>query len=243
MTTSQKRKKGNPNVHVQLTTPTEVIDPSSSERLLGAMIHQDMKWGEHIQNNSESLIRYLSTRIGALKIIGRVASFKNRKLIANGIFLSKLSYLIALWGGCNLELLKSLQILQNKAARIVTKLEWSTPTAVQLSQCGWLSVHQLVVYHSVVMVFKVLQTKQPKPLFNMFPTEYNYNTSQARSQSIKQMGHPNLDLWEDSFRWRAARSFNLLPASIKGLQSSEIFKLEAKNWIRANIPVYCSTQD
>ena len=243
MTTSQKRKKGNPNVQVQLTTPTEVIDPSSSERLLGAMIHQDMKWGEHIQNNSESLIRSLSTRIGALKIIGRVASFKNRKLIANGIFLSKLSYLIALWGGCNLELLKSLQILQNKAARIVTKLEWSTPTAVQLSQCGWMSVHQLVVYHSVVMVFKVLQTKQPKPLFNMFPTEYNYNTSQARSQSIKQMGHPTLDLWEDSFRWRAARSFNLLPASIKSLQSSEIFKLEAKKWIRANIPVYCSTQD
>ena len=132
MTTSQKRKKGDPNDHVQLSTPTEVIAPSSSERLLGALIHQDMKWGEHIQDGQDSLIRSLSTRLGALKKIGRVANFKNRKLIANGIFLSKLSYLIALWGGCNLNLLKSLQILQNKAARIVTKHDWATPTSVLL---------------------------------------------------------------------------------------------------------------
>ena len=124
-----------------------------------------------------------------------VRSFKNRKLIANGIFLSKLSYLIALWGGCNLNLLSSLQTLQNKAARIVTKLDWATPTSVLLTQCGWLSVHQLVVYHSVVMVFNVLQTKQPRPLHIMFPTDYPHNTSQARSNSIKQIGHPTVQHW------------------------------------------------
>ena len=128
----------------QLRTPTEVIVPSQSERLLGAWIHQDMKWDEHLQDSEDSLIRSLSKRLGALKLIGRVGNFKTRKLIANGIFLSKLSYLIALWGGCNLYLLKSLQTLQNKAARIVTKQEWSTPSAVLLGQCGWLSVHQLV---------------------------------------------------------------------------------------------------
>ena len=244
MTTSQKRKKRNPNVHVQLTTPAKVIAPSSSEVLLGATIHQDMKWAEHIQDSKESLLRSLSTRIGALKVIGRIASFKNRKLIANGIFLSKLSYLIALWGGCSQDLLKSLQILQNKAARIVTKLDWDTPTSVILKQCGWLSVHQLVEYHSVLMVYKVLKTKQPKPLHSMFPTEYKYcNTSQARSKSIKQTGHPTLDLWQDSFRWRAAQTFNKLPTSIKTLQTTETFKLEVKNWIRSNTPVYCSRQD
>ena len=243
MTTSQKRKKRNPNSMVNLRTPTELIVPSHSERLLGAWIHQDMKWEEYLQDNDESLIRSLSTRLGALKLIGRIGSFKTRKMIANGIFLSKLSYLIALWGGCSLYLLKSLQTLQNKAARVVTKLDWSTPTAVLLSQVGWLSVHQLVVYHSVVMVFKILQSKQPKPLHSMFPTEYKYkNTSQARSKSIKQTGHPTLDLARDSFRWRAAQSFNMLPASIKNLQTLEKFKLETKKWIKENIPVHSSSR-
>ena len=138
-------------------------------------------------------------------------------------------------------LLKSLQILQNKAARIVTKLDWKSPTKVLLLQCGWLSVYQLVIYHSVVMVYKVIQTQQPRPLYSMFPTEYIYsNTSQARSKSIKQRGHPTLDLWEDSFRWRAARSFNQLPTSIRCAESLTEFKIAAKSWVRTNIPVYGS---
>ena len=194
-----------------------------------------------MQDDKESLIRSLSTRLGALKVIGRVANFKNRKLIANGIFLSKLSYLIALWGGCNLHLLKALQTLQNKAARVVTKLDWSTSTTALLTQCGWLSVHQLVVYHSVVLVYKVLQSKQPKPLYSMFPCEYNYKlTSTALSKSIKQTGHPTLDLSRDSFRWRAARSYNQLSPSIRNLETIEKFKIEAKMWIRKNIPVHGS---
>ena len=155
--------------------------------------------------------------------------------------MSKLTYLIALWGGCNMYLLKSLQVLQNKAARIVAKLDWSTSTPVLLAQCGWLSVNQLVVYHTVVLVFKVLQTKQPKPLHNMFPTEYKYkNTSQARSRSIKQRGHPNKDLARDSFRWRGAETFNQLPAHIKNIETLAKFKFEAKKWIRNNTPVHSS---
>ena len=90
--------------------------------------------------------------------------------------MSKLVYLIPLWAGSAKFLIKSLQTLQNKAARAVTKLDWNTPTAELLRQCGWLSVHQLSVYHSVVLVFKVLQFRSPKYLYNMFSTTYNYKT-------------------------------------------------------------------
>ena len=75
----------------------------------------------------------------------------------------------------------------------------------------------------------------------MFPTEYSYkNTNTARSKSIKQRGHPVLDIARDSFRWRAARYFNQLPASIKNLETSAKFKQETKAWIRANIPLHSS---
>ena len=241
MTTSKMRKSTKPNNDVKLRTPTEEIRPSPSEKLLGAWIHQDMKWEEHLQDNKESAIKSLSTRLGALKMIGRVGSFKTRKMVGNGIFMSKLTYLIGLWGGCNMHLLKSLQIMQNKAARVVTKLDWSTSTSVLLAQCGWLSVNQLVVYHSVVLVYKVLKSKQPKPLHSMFLTEYTYKkTSTARSMSIQQRGHPTLDIGKDSFRWRAAKSYNQLPASIKSCESLEQFKLEDKKWTNINIPVHCS---
>ena len=76
MTTSQKRKKTDPNNLVQLRTPEKLIVPSQKEILLGAWIHQDLKWEEHIQNNEESLIRSLNKRLGAIKLVCKVANFK-----------------------------------------------------------------------------------------------------------------------------------------------------------------------
>ena len=71
MKTGQKgrtRTMGN-NDFVQITTTTEVIDQSETEKLLGAWIHQGMKWAEHILNNKDSLVRSLTNRVGALKTV------------------------------------------------------------------------------------------------------------------------------------------------------------------------------
>ena len=86
-----------------------MIEPSESEKLLGCWLHQDMKIVEHLQNSEESLLGALNKRIGALKILGRVANFKTRKMIADGILMSKLIYLIELWGGSSKSLLEALQ--------------------------------------------------------------------------------------------------------------------------------------
>ena len=131
------------------------------------------------------MIASLNTRLGALKRILKVASFRNRKMLANGIFMSKLTSLIAQWGGCGTVLKRSLQIIQNKVARSVTRLDWSTPSEVLLQQVDWLSVNQLIFFHSVILVYKVIQTQTPKYLHKMFDTPYTYDTRQARGGQIR----------------------------------------------------------
>ena len=83
-------------------------------------------------------------------------------MVANGIFCTKLIFQISLWGGAAEYLLSSLQIIQNKAARQVTKRDKYTPIVELLCQCGWLSVKQLVFYHSVIQIYKTKQTSYPK---------------------------------------------------------------------------------
>ena len=124
MTTRQKIRQKNMNVQIQ--TQTELIKASETEKLLGAMIHENLTWSEYIQNDKKSLISQLSTRLNALKKISGVASFKTRLMIANGIFISKLIYLMPVWAGCEKYLKKALQIIQNKAARTVTRLPFDT---------------------------------------------------------------------------------------------------------------------
>ena len=162
-TDSAWRKKLTPR-SISLNTGQERIQTTDCEKLLGGFIAQNLKWTQHILLNENSLVKQLGKRVVALKKISRVADFKTRKMLADGLFMSKLIYLIPLWGGCEKFLIKSLQVVQNKAARAVAKVGIYTPVQTLLRQCNWLSVHQLVFYHTTILLFKTIQNKNPKYL-------------------------------------------------------------------------------
>ena len=152
--------------------------------------------------------------------------------------MSKLSYVIALWGGCEVGLRKALQVWQNKVAQVVTRKDWTTSKRVLLQQCGWLSVNQLIFYHSVLLVFKVRQNKSPRYIYMMHNNwTYPYTTRQAANDLIRVGVRPRLEVVKESFRWRAASSFNQLPADIRTCSKVESFKRKVKTWIMNNIPL------
>ena len=166
------------------------MHPSEHEKLLGCVVHEDMKFGEHLMSIEDSLLRSLNTRICGLKMLSKLASFKTRKMVADGIIMSKLIYLIPLWGGSAKNIIAALQKAQNRAARRVTRLDWATQTAKLLKQCGWMSIHQLAYYHSVVLVYKIIRNESPRFLLSMFL---------------------DLVITEDCFSLRASKDYNELP--------------------------------
>ena len=56
---------------------------------------------------------------------------------------------------------EAVQIMQNKAARSVTKLSWYTPTRTLLAQCNWLSIKQLFLFHTALQVWRVIASQCP----------------------------------------------------------------------------------
>ena len=86
-------------------------------------------------------------------------------MLANGIYMSKLIYLMPVWVGCEDYLVNALQVNLNKVARIVTRLDRYTPTTVLMQQCGWMPVKQLMVFHSLVLLHKTLQNRSPSFLY------------------------------------------------------------------------------
>ena len=144
---------------------------------------------------------------------------------------------LSLGGGTEYFLLSSLQIVQNKAARVVAKRGIYTPVVDLLRQCGWLSVRQLVFYHSVILVHKTLQTKTPRYIYSKLATEFPYNTRLASSESVR-MGpefQAKLSLTEKSFMNRATVSYNQLPASLRKVQNEQTFKKQLKHWVLKNV--------
>ena len=218
MSTRQKRKYFDTS-SIIVNTPTANITPSSGERLLGAQIHQDMKWRQHILEDENSLVKSLTMRIGALKKISAAASFKTRKMVANGIFMSKLIYLMPVWSGCEAYLVKALQVTQNKAARSVTHLGYRTPTKILLQQCGWLSVSQLMIYHSLVLLHKTLVHETPIYLYQKITSNgvYQHSSRRAEAGSLRQclQSKSHLDLTKRGWCWRSLDQYNKLTAELR----------------------------
>ena len=224
---------------VSLVAGDHMILPSSTEKLLGCNIHENLKWGHHIRNGEKSLFRQLTSRVNALSKMAVNATFETRLMAANGAFISVLSYLIPLWGGTEGYLIKGLQVLQNRAARCVTRLSWFTPTRTLMAKCKWLSIKQLVYYHSVLQVHKVLRNGAPLYLSEKLVTEHPYPTRQATSGGLRytssNTGH--LNLTQQSFLGRSAGIYNSIPSSIRTTTSLNTFKQKLKTWIKSNVPI------
>ena len=58
----------------------------------------------------------------AMKKISRVASFKTRKNIANGIFISKLIYLMPVWIGCDDYLTNHCRSARTRLLAVIDKM-------------------------------------------------------------------------------------------------------------------------
>ena len=235
--TSARNHKIHDNYGITLNTGAEIIKPQNYEKLLGGFISNNLTWKENIRDNKKSLFRIITSRINALSKISRISSFKTRKMIANGIVMSKIIYLIQLWGSSPKYLIDFLQKLQNKAARLVTKKNVYTPVNELLNQCGWLSIRQLVVYHNVLQVYKTKHTKKPAYLYQKFTQNFGANTRLAKSNAIRMDSKIKSELGLNNFTYVTSQQWNDLPIDLKQSPKLSDFKNNAKKWIKENIAI------
>ena len=228
------RKHGNFNI--SLNTGNEIIHPIESEYLLGANLSNNFQWNQHVRDGDTSLVKTLSKKNTALGKIARIADFKTRKMIGSGLIMSTLSYIIQVYGGCSNYLINMLQVQQNTAARHITKLPWMTSTKTLLTQCNWLSVRQLIEYHSLILFHKALVTEKPDYIYKKIKTRAR-ETRTADYLTVVETRNLKTATASKSFIPRTIISWNSLPLAIREIRLKHQFKTELRAFIKENIPV------
>ena len=152
----------------------------------------------------------------------------NLKEVSEGLFNSALCYCLPLFGGCDISEVKSLQVLQNKAAQMVTNLPPRSVRNLMFDQLDWLSLNQLIMYHTLLAVFRVRSTGEPEYLA----------ATLCNDSRLGRITVPNvhLSLAQKSFKIRGAVHWNALPPYIRSVQKVGIFKKEVKKWIKDCVP-------
>ena len=84
------------------------------------------------------------------------------------------------------------------------------------NKLGWMTVDQLIFYHTVLMVYKIKKTGEPEYLAAKLKCE-NY-----RGNIITP--HTKLTLAKNSFIFRGINGWRSLPASLRTMESVKAFK-------------------
>ena len=236
-------------VVITLEAAGKIIRASEQERLLGGIIHQTGSWRQFIRDGKESIVKQLSTRIGAMKKIARNADFKTRQMVAGGLIQAKLAYLLPLFGAAPEYLLNGLQVQQLAAARVVVGhacFRWSTERILQA--VGWLSVKQLHQYSVLLLTHRIITTGKPRGLHSVLVASFPYNTRRVEERSDDMFHTPRQIRYAEQFGQVTAASlcgrsfrhqalaYNRLPVELRSLQPHKL-KPRLKQWVKWNVAV------
>ena len=195
-----------------------------TELLLGCHLESNLKWTAQIS----VLTKKLRARLVGLSSLKYIVPFRTRNTITMGMFNSILVYCLPLYGGCTATQLHSIQVLQNKAAQVVTHLPPRTSRSILYDRVKWLTVNQLISYHTLITVFKIRRNREPEYLAELL------NNDNRLGRII--IPNTDLGLARKSFVWRGSSAWNSLPQELRECSRIGQFKPGVKKWVKTNIP-------
>ena len=135
---------------------------------------------------------------------------KTKKLLAEGILISRLQYLITQWGGGVTEnYMTAAQRLLNRIARWVTGCNNRTRIASLMTEVGWLSVADMTTLQSLTQMWKIVHLDKPEIIRDIITIEEDLHpTTRA----------PRLLFTEQGYVWRTIKIWNQLPIQIRELR-------------------------
>ena len=113
--------------------------------------------------------------------------------------------------GLGLYLLQGLQVQQLVAARLVCGFGcrfWSRRKL--LAQVGWLSIRQIVHFHTVLQAYNIIAAGKPAIIQETISTQYPYLTRNATNERIRfgETFRAESSLLGASFKYRAVKWYN-----------------------------------
>ncbi len=211
-------------------------------RNLEVILETDLSFSSHVKAVTKSAYYHL-------KNIARIRCFvssQDLEKLVHAFITSSVDYCNGLLTGLPKKTIRQLQLIQNAAARILTRTRKSEHITPVLRSLHWLpvlrslhwppvlrSLHWLPVtfridFKVLLLVYKSLNGLGPKYMADML-TEYKPNRP-LRSLGSSQLEIPRVHTkqGESAFSYYAARSWNQLPEEIRCAKTLATFKSSLK---------------
>ena len=199
----------------------EIVD-TGQMRILGVNIQANMSWTEHLDFGKKALLPHVRKQLGALVHLGKKVPLNCRRTLATGLILSRIQYVISIWGTGTENQIRRAQVVQNKAARWCMGLKRKTKIGDLMTAVGWLTIREMATMQGAILIWKMLHADRPRHLRDKLEVGDNMKI---------QMTEPRLKFTKRSFLWKSSNTWNLLTDEMRTRTTLAVFKKEMRDWI------------
>ena len=214
---------------LDLRADNRTIDKVSTQRLLGIFIDDHLSWTTHIDH----LCSTLSSKISLLRQISAYVPQDIQKLYYQSYIVPLLDYGCNTWGTTSSANIERLSKLQKRAARIILKADFMTPSKLMFETLGWLSVPKRLLYNKAILTYKALNNLTPTYISNLLtPLSEKHSRSLRSSENgLLCIPRSRSALYDRSFSHSASKLWNSLPQDIRTKSSLNAFKTCIRDYI------------
>ncbi|XP_029284776.1 uncharacterized protein LOC115006618, partial [Cottoperca gobio] len=201
---------------------------STTVRNLGVIFDQDLSFNSHIKQISRTAFFHLRN----IAKIRHILSQNDAEKLVHAFVTSRLDYCNSLLSGCPKKSLKTLQLIQNAAARVLTRTrKWDHITPV-LAALHWLPVKYRIEFKILLLTYKSIKGQAPAYLKDLIVP---YKPTRAlRSQTAGLLVVPRVSkstMGARAFSYQAPLQWNQLPVCVREADTLSTFKSRLKTFL------------
>ena len=206
-----------------------MLKTTDQARNLGVIMDSDMKFISHTKQITKSAYYHLKN---ISRIKGLMSQQDLEKLVHAFVF-SRLDYCNGVFTGLPKKSIRQLQLIQNAAARVLTKTKKVDHITPVLRSLHWLPVCQRIDFKILLLVYKALNGLGPKYITDLLT---NYEPSRPlRSSGTGLLTVPRVRTkhGEAAFSYYAPYIWNKLPETCRSAATLSSFKSRLKTFLFA----------
>jgi hypothetical protein len=215
--TQQKLSKTN---EIEIIIENEKLKSTTNQKLLGVQIDSNLSWNAQVEETCKKVTR----KITLLKQLSKYVPRSSLQIFYNSYILPIFDYGITVWGHTSDYNIDRLTRLQKRAARIILKAHYLTPSTQMFKELKWQPIRDRIKFHSATMVYKSLNGRAPEYMNDLLKVIDNSVRTRSMTQKHLEVPRSNKKIHEGSFSVYGPKLWNELPLEIRDSKTVQSFK-------------------
>uniref|UniRef100_A0A3B3DKG4 Reverse transcriptase domain-containing protein n=1 Tax=Oryzias melastigma TaxID=30732 RepID=A0A3B3DKG4_ORYME len=211
---------------LDVTTELQSIQlkTTNQARNLGVVIDTDLKFDKHIKAVTKSAYYHLKN----ISRIKDLMSKQDLEKLVHAFIFSRLDYCNSVFTGLPKKSIRKLQLIQNSAARVLTRTKKVDHISPVLRSLHWLPVCQRIDFKVLLLVYKALNGLAPKYMTDLLTQYVPARPLRSSGSGLLSVPRVRTKHGEAAFSFYAPQIWNRLPENIRSAETLSVFKSRLK---------------